>query len=594
MRYNSYILGYHPYTHITDSALLIAGVRYPDLVWVILPPEQFCPVMDTLQFPPEVLSEIFLNSLDLQLEVGYLPRIHPDAAPVLLTRVCRYWRNVALSSPRLWSRMLLPSLPPTLPQRNSLLKRIPFWLSLSGSLPLSITLRISGRFPALAPRYATLLCGESHRWESMRLHLGLVKIETLPPVGSLEILREFLYEGNTNKVGSVIPPFLTSFASAPRLRTVIINNDMAWTWALPWTNLTSLKMVCETAKFPPDVMRRVCESLQACACLEFLDIRFTFPYDGEPPLPSRLPVVFPQLMQFSLNADLPEIIGSFMNMFDMPRLDVLSLTVSEFRRTDDAPDPHGEIMASILSFLARNGDQIDRLYLEIFILPDPDLVRILQRVPNIQVLDIKDEDVTPLIWNALTIHYDSQGRVQAGQNLRLTDISCVASTRYLGNRDYTQVVPCLPLSVDAAHGAAGSLGVPGTATGQITFAGEPLPAENRAPLDELQYWLAKVSNPEFSISFARMIQSRWALPPDARAEGQVAQLTGMRLVHFDLHIVEVISRDWYTALLRSWEEGLRLSVWCSLKRQAYWRQTLNSGKWSSCLCISFKLTSVPG
>ena len=69
--------------------------------------------MDTLRFPPEVLSEIFLNSLEHQLESAFLPRIHPDHAPVLLTRICSYWRDVALSDPRLWSRLSLPDLPAT-------------------------------------------------------------------------------------------------------------------------------------------------------------------------------------------------------------------------------------------------------------------------------------------------------------------------------------------------------------------------------------------------------------------------------------------------------------------------------------------------
>ena len=126
----------------------------------------------------------------------------------------------------------------------------------------------------------------------MRLHLRLVKIETLPPVGSLEMLREFLYEGNTNKVVSVISLFMTSFASAPRLRTVTIIDNRTWAWVLHWANLTSLTMTCDTMVFQLDIMPRICESFQACVCLEFLDLKLNH-LSHEPLVPSQIPVVLP-------------------------------------------------------------------------------------------------------------------------------------------------------------------------------------------------------------------------------------------------------------------------------------------------------------
>ena len=265
----------------------------------------------------------------------------------------------------------------------------------------------------------------------------------------------------------------------------------------------------------------------------------------------------------------------------------------EYRSADDALSPYEEIITSILSFLDLNGGQINTLWLNMYALLDADLVRILQRVPNLDTLDIQDKDLTPLVLNALTIHYDSQGRVQAGQNLRLTDICCVPPSCELDGCDYTGVFPCLPLLVDAPLGAAGWLGIPGTTPSQITFAGDPIPAEDNVYQEVMYQWLIKVSNPEFCISFARMIHSRWLLPPNARAKGQVAQLTGMRLVHFDLHIVEAISRGWYTALLRYWKEGLQLDIWCLLKRQAYWRHIFHSSKSSSCSCIPSKPMMTP-
>ena len=339
-------------------------------------------------------------------------------------------------------------------------------------------------------------------------------------------------------------------------------------------------------------MSRVCESLQACACLESLNLKFRLFLD-KPFLISRVPIVLPHLMWFSLEANIPESVGSFINTLVVPRLDEFRFIAYGYRSAGDALSPYEEIITSILSFLDINSGQINILWLDMYALLDTDLVRILQWVPNLDTLDIQDKDLTSLVLNALTIHHDSQGHVQAGQNLRLTDICCVPPSHDLDHFDYTAVLPCLPLSINAPPSAAGWLGVPGTAPSQITFAGDPLPAENDVPPDVLYQWLGKVSNPEFCISFTRMIHSRWLPPPNIRAERQVAQLTGMRLVHFDLHIVEAISRGWYTALLKYWKEGLQLDIWCSLKRQAYWRHIFHSSKSSSCSCILSKPMMTP-
>ncbi|EJD01983.1 uncharacterized protein FOMMEDRAFT_157150 [Fomitiporia mediterranea MF3/22] len=51
---------------------------------------------------PELLSLIFIFSLPMH---NMMPSEH--AAPMLLTRICRHWRSLALSTPQLWSRLRL-------------------------------------------------------------------------------------------------------------------------------------------------------------------------------------------------------------------------------------------------------------------------------------------------------------------------------------------------------------------------------------------------------------------------------------------------------------------------------------------------------
>ncbi|KIK44272.1 hypothetical protein CY34DRAFT_80259, partial [Suillus luteus UH-Slu-Lm8-n1] len=53
--------------------------------------------------PTEILSLIFLHCLP---ENSHLS-LTQSTAPVLLTRICRQWREVALDMPRLWCRLHL-------------------------------------------------------------------------------------------------------------------------------------------------------------------------------------------------------------------------------------------------------------------------------------------------------------------------------------------------------------------------------------------------------------------------------------------------------------------------------------------------------
>ncbi|KAG2035629.1 hypothetical protein BDR03DRAFT_983478 [Suillus americanus] len=53
------------------------------------------------RLPTEILSEIFLYCLPEDEHVTYASRL----APMLLTRICRRWREVAVGLPRLWCRL---------------------------------------------------------------------------------------------------------------------------------------------------------------------------------------------------------------------------------------------------------------------------------------------------------------------------------------------------------------------------------------------------------------------------------------------------------------------------------------------------------
>ncbi|KAJ7727922.1 hypothetical protein B0H16DRAFT_1778190 [Mycena metata] len=90
----------------------------------------FGPFITTPTLPPEILSEIFVHCLPAW------PRPDPDQAPLLLCRVSRRFREVAVSTPRLWSSLCVD-----FGDYNYPCESIPsLWLSRARSVPLSLWL----------------------------------------------------------------------------------------------------------------------------------------------------------------------------------------------------------------------------------------------------------------------------------------------------------------------------------------------------------------------------------------------------------------------------------------------------------------------
>ncbi|KIJ38878.1 hypothetical protein M422DRAFT_49793 [Sphaerobolus stellatus SS14] len=101
--------------------------------------------MNTL--PPEILGEIFkyclepftpdvLNDIRRSSYTSNIPIITSEAAPLQLMCICKYWRNAALQTPALFTRIFLYgghlSVDPTI--------IVPMWLKHSKALPIDIVI----------------------------------------------------------------------------------------------------------------------------------------------------------------------------------------------------------------------------------------------------------------------------------------------------------------------------------------------------------------------------------------------------------------------------------------------------------------------
>ncbi|KAJ7253494.1 hypothetical protein C8J57DRAFT_1348246, partial [Mycena rebaudengoi] len=139
--------------------------------------EHLALVSPVRRLPPDIVQEIFIACLP---EDRNAP-IDTNTAPLLLCRICRAWRHVTLSTPRLWASLhiAIPELDTTLLRLNDLIK---VWIRRSGVLPLSISVAGPPFDTDVSPLLSTLIA-VSRRWE--HINLSFTSHGSFAPLGAL-------------------------------------------------------------------------------------------------------------------------------------------------------------------------------------------------------------------------------------------------------------------------------------------------------------------------------------------------------------------------------------------------------------------------
>ncbi|KAJ6478304.1 hypothetical protein C8R45DRAFT_934067 [Mycena sanguinolenta] len=181
-------------------------------------------VYPVLTLPTEITTEIFKWCYEAGLH------LLPSVAPLLLTRVCHDWRELALSTPALWDTINEIEFDDPLEDEDFVSK----WFSRAGTRPLS--------FGIIYPEHL-----ESHHLESV-IHRHASQLQWLDVITHLEILSDF---------GAIQPfPILCDlslcsmsphepiesqidvFCHAPSLRRLSLECLPPSALNLPWTQLT--------------------------------------------------------------------------------------------------------------------------------------------------------------------------------------------------------------------------------------------------------------------------------------------------------------------------------------------------------------------
>ncbi|KAJ6457485.1 hypothetical protein C8R47DRAFT_1164121 [Mycena vitilis] len=176
-----------------------------------------------LTLPDDITSEIFTRIVP---PYPHFPQLTGHFSPMILTHICRQWRDLALGTPMLWSA-ISSSLREWTP------RIIEMWMERSRSCPLYLQL---GEYP----RAADLLLLETiilHRAHCEYLRIDLTAAHLHLFDGPMPLLRQLDLVLTDEE-----SPESVSLQEVPLLRTVAFNYSAALRVIVPWAQLTSLKL----------------------------------------------------------------------------------------------------------------------------------------------------------------------------------------------------------------------------------------------------------------------------------------------------------------------------------------------------------------
>ncbi|KAJ6472716.1 hypothetical protein C8R47DRAFT_1324625 [Mycena vitilis] len=161
-----------------------------------------------------------------------IPYVSPQFfSPLLLCRICRLWRQIALSTPTLWSAISIDAGhdyadDDQAAQRFQLVKT---WLTRSRHSPLSLRLTGIANHIAILRQLVEAVVTHHERWERVHLVVPEMEPETHPP--------------------------LKLFEHAAQLKSVVLTeNFLLYLFHLPWAQLTHIKALCLYAHECPPIL----------------------------------------------------------------------------------------------------------------------------------------------------------------------------------------------------------------------------------------------------------------------------------------------------------------------------------------------------
>ncbi|KAJ7121025.1 hypothetical protein C8R44DRAFT_981894 [Mycena epipterygia] len=191
-----------------------------------------------LTLPNEITSEIFTH-----FPPAFPARSTPmgPISPLLLSQICRQWRDVAVSTPSLWNAIQLNLDNPDRHQQQ--LRLLEAWLARSGNCPLSISLErsLDGREDISTAAFVEAIVCHTPRWYDMNVQLPHEELHLIK--GPMPLLRTLKFGPTTySSADDDDTSLVVPFGQAPNLKAAVLSvyfNPFIIT--LPWAQITTLE-----------------------------------------------------------------------------------------------------------------------------------------------------------------------------------------------------------------------------------------------------------------------------------------------------------------------------------------------------------------
>ncbi|KAF7352405.1 F-box domain-containing protein [Mycena venus] len=197
-------------------------------------------VYPVLNLPHEITSEFFVHCLPPKRQKDV---VNVMEAPLLLTHVCRAWRQIAISTPALWTTFdiqnasSLPRLPEIATAWFERTRKCPLSVRIHGSLQSNVTSNFRAFMEKFRDYSSKIRSLELHTsledFEEMGSHLGVLDFPLLQKLSIRVLLDE-----DQEDIPADYNGIHRMFGGVPLLHNVLMAEVVPLFVALPWQQLT--------------------------------------------------------------------------------------------------------------------------------------------------------------------------------------------------------------------------------------------------------------------------------------------------------------------------------------------------------------------
>ncbi|KAJ7127676.1 hypothetical protein C8R44DRAFT_99150 [Mycena epipterygia] len=135
------------------------------------------------RLPDDIVRAIFTACLPSARN----PTITSDEAPLLLCQLCRAWRSIALTTPRIWARIHI--VVPAQAKLQHITDVVSTWFTRSGTVPIDVSMVYSQTCEVVCDISPLLsgLISASRRWKNIQIILPRNDMDRLLPLSSNDV-----------------------------------------------------------------------------------------------------------------------------------------------------------------------------------------------------------------------------------------------------------------------------------------------------------------------------------------------------------------------------------------------------------------------